>query len=183
MGVELFSYRNTFFWTNEYAQLFKTLDKLTQHRVIVNKTLSPGALSFPIFRAKSKALFNIYSFLKQKIKSYNAKWQRQRKQAKKVVKNNFARAGHFFCTSKFSPGFSTFYLRPSTKSFSFIAVVLYDYNVKRPSYTFYGGNVVCVPVHVFFFFFLTLPLIFTLVAATLSLFFTTAIKFLMFFFY
>ena len=32
-----------------------------------------------------------------------------------------------------------------------IAVVLYDYNVKRPSCTFYGGNVQCVPVRFFFF--------------------------------
>ena len=138
-------------------------------------------LSFLIFRAKNKALFNIYSFLKQKIKSYNAKWQRQRKQAKKVVKNNFARAGHSFCTSKFSRGFSTFYLRPQTKSFSFIAVVLQDYNVKLPSYTFYGGNVVCVPVYVFFF---TLPLIFTLVAATFNIsFFHRRYKIFMLFFY
>ena len=54
--------------------------KLTQHLVIVNETLSPGALSFLIFKAKNKALFNICSFLKQKIKSCNAKWRRQRKQ-------------------------------------------------------------------------------------------------------
>ena len=33
--------------------------KLTQHLVIVNETLSPVALSFLIFRAKHKALFNI----------------------------------------------------------------------------------------------------------------------------
>ena len=32
-----------------------------------------------------------------------------------------------------------------------IAVVLHDYNVKRPSCTFYGGNVPCVPVRFFFF--------------------------------
>ena len=54
--------------------------KLTQHLVIVNETLSPGALSFLIFKAKNKALFNICSFLKQKVKSCNAKWRRQRKQ-------------------------------------------------------------------------------------------------------
>ena len=33
-----------------------------------------------------------------------------------------------------------------------IAVVLHDYNVKLPSFTFYGGNVPCVPVRFFFFF-------------------------------
>ena len=54
----------------------------------------------------------------------------------------------------------------------FFAVVLYDYKVKLPSYTFYGGNVVCVPVHSF-----SLPLIFTLVAASISHFLTGAIKF------
>ena len=31
----------------------------------------------------------------------------------------------------------------------FFAVVLHDYNVKLLSYTFYGGNVVCVPVRFF----------------------------------
>ena len=35
----------------------------------------------------------------------------------------------------------------------FIAVVLHDYNVALPSYTFYGGNVVGIPVRFFFFFF------------------------------
>ena len=30
----------------------------------------------------------------------------------------------------------------------FFAIVLHDYNVKRPSlYTFYLGNVICIPVH------------------------------------
>ena len=37
------------------------------------------------------------------------------------------------------------------------AVVLHDFNVKLPSYTFYGGNVVCVPVNFLF----SLPLVFT----------------------
>ena len=45
-----------------------------------------------------------------------------------------------------------------------IAVVLYDYNVKRPSCTVYGGNVQCVPVRFFF----SLALIFTLVATGIS---------------
>ena len=43
----------------------------------------------------------------------------------------------------------------------FFAVVLHDYNVKRPGYTFYGGNVIRL-VH----FFSLLPLIFNLVAAS-----------------
>ena len=50
----------------------------------------------------------------------------------------------------------------------FFAVVLYDHNVKLPSYTFHGGNV--VPV-VFTFFH---SLIFTLVAARISHFLTAA---------
>ena len=54
----------------------------------------------------------------------------------------------------------------------FFAVVLHNYKVKLPSCTFYGGNVVCVPVHSF-----SLPLIFTLVAASISHFLTGAIKF------
>ena len=60
----------------------------------------------------------------------------------------------------------------------FFAVVLLDDNVNRnsqklPCYKFYAGNFVCVLVHYFF----LLPLIFTLVAASISQFLTTAIKF------
>ena len=52
---------------------------------------------------------------------------------------------------------------------------MHDYNsVKRPSYTFYWGNVVCVPVR---FFCPSLRLIFTLMAASIFHFLTTAIKF------
>ena len=43
---------------------------------------------------------------------------------------------------------------------------------KLPSYTSYGGNVVCGPAHFF-----SLPLIFTLVTASISHFLTAAIKF------
>ena len=71
-------------------------------------------------------------------------------------KKNFARAAHFFI--------------------HFFAVVLHDHNVKLgqklPSYTFCGANVVCVPVAYF-----SLPLIFTLVAASISHFLTAAIEF------
>ena len=72
-------------------------------------------------------------------------------------KKNFARAADFFV--------------------HFCVVVLHDHNEKLgqklPSYTFYGGNVVCFPVHFF-----SLPLIFTLVTASISHFRTAAIKFL-----
>ena len=55
----------------------------------------------------------------------------------------------------------------------FFAVVLHDYNVKWkfqniPSYTFYGGNVVHVVVFFVCLLFFSLPLIFTLVAASIS---------------
>jgi len=96
--------------------------KLTQHSVIINKTLSPSALSFLIFRAKNKALFNNYSFHKQKIKSCNAKWRRQRKQSKKVVKNNFHVQDTFFVRRNFPRDSRYFTLDPRQKVF--IAVVL-----------------------------------------------------------
>ena len=64
----------------------------------------------------------------------------------------------------------------NTFSYIFFAVVLHDHNVKLgqklPSYKFYGGNVVCVPVPFF-----SLPLIFALVAASISHFLTAAITF------
>ena len=56
----------------------------------------------------------------------------------------------------------------------FFAVVLIDYDVKLPSYKFYGLNVACILVRLFFF---SLPLIFTLVAASISHFLTAAITF------
>ena len=64
-----------------------------------------------------EVLDNIYSLLKQNIKSCNAKRRRQRGLWKTTIgliskKSNFARAAHFFCT--------------------FLAVVLHDYNVKLP---------------------------------------------------
>ena len=60
----------------------------------------------------------------------------------------------------------------------YFALVLHDYNVKPPSYTFCGGNVACVSVPWFFSF--SPPLIFTLVAASIPHLLTAAIKFLRF---
>ena len=69
-------------------------------------------------------------------------------------KNNFAYAAHFFV--------------------HFSVVVLHDYNVKLPSYMFYqGGNLSCVLPCLHF----SLPLIFTLVATSISHFLTAAINF------
>ena len=151
--------------------------KLAQHRVIVNETLSPGALSFLIFRAKNKALFNIYSFLKQKIKSRNAKWRRQRKQPKKVDKNNFSSAGHFVCTSKFCTGFSTFYPRLKPSLFHCRCFGRLQCKTSRNFLvTRFMEEMLYVFLFTFFFFF-TLPLIFTLMTATISPFFAAAIKF------
>ena len=48
----------------------------------------------------------------------------------------------------------------------YFALVLHDYNVKPPSYTFYGGNVACVSVPSCFSF--SPPLIFILVAASIT---------------
>ena len=72
---------------------------------------------YNLARAKSEALVNIYSLLKQNIKSCNAN---QAATATKTAKkkglfsktNNFARAAHFFVY--------------------FFAVVLHDDNVKLP---------------------------------------------------
>ena len=69
-------------------------------------------------------------------------------------KNNFAYAAHFFV--------------------HFSVVVLHDYDVKLPSYMFYqGGNLLCVLPCLYF----SLPLIFTLVATSISHFLTAAINF------
>ena len=46
--------------------------------------------------AKSEAFVNIYGLLKQNIKSCNTERRRQRKQPKKLAKNNIPRAAHFF---------------------------------------------------------------------------------------
>ena len=50
-------------------------------------------------------------------------------------KNNFARAAHFF-------------LHISLPLFNFCTTTTCNFQ-KRPSYTFYGGNVVPVVVHIF----------------------------------
>ena len=71
-------------------------------------------------RVKSEALYSIYSFFKQNIKSCNAKRRRQRRRTvknsnrsnSKKNNNNFSRAAHFFV--------------------HFFAVVLHDYTVKLP---------------------------------------------------
>ena len=101
-------------------------------------------------RAKSEALDNFDSFLKQNIKSYNAKRRRQRERLKKtpiglISKQATLHAQH------------TFFVH-------FFAVVLHDCNVKRPETSWlHVLSVVRVLAHFFF----SLSLIFTLVAASL----------------
>ena len=59
---------------------------------------------------------------------------------------------YFYCSFRLAPP------PPKKNTFSraadffvhFFAVVLHDYGVKLPSYTFYRGIVVCVPVRIFF---------------------------------
>ena len=60
-------------------------------------------------------------------------------------------------------------------TFLYISSTLFfhEYNVKLPSYKFCEGHVVCLPFTLFF----SLPLIFTLVAVSISHFLTVDIKF------
>ena len=106
----------------------------------------------------------VKSLLKQNIKSFNDKRRRERKQPKLISWSNWQKKKK-----------TTLHVK-HTFSYIFFAVVLHDHNVKLgqklPSYKFYGGNVVCVPVPFF-----SLPLIFTLVAASNSHFLTAAITF------
>ena len=92
-------------------------------------------------RAKSEALFNIYSLLKHNIKSCNVKRRRQRERQKKnsnrsnLQNINFARAAHFFV--------------------HFFAVALFcttttwNWFKKFFTYRFCVGNAVCVSVRFF----------------------------------
>ena len=69
------------------------------------------------------------------------------------------------------------YENGSTLLVHFFDVVLHDYNVKRPSYSSYVGNVVCAEQKFFllvflFAFFYSLLLIFNLLAANISHFLT-----------
>ena len=75
---------------------------------------------------------------------------------------------YFFAISKKA----TFYMQ---HLFLYISLPLFCMTTtwnfqKLPGYTFYGGNVVCVLVHIFF----SLLLIFTMVTASISHFLTTA---------
>ena len=63
----------------------------------------------------------------------------------------------------------------STVFFVHFFAVVFAWLQREANYTFYGGNVACVPFCFFFFF--SLLLIFTLLAASISHFLTAPIKF------
>ena len=117
---------------------------------------------FPVARAKGEALDNIYSLLKQNINLCNVKRRRQRERWKN---NNRSK-----CTCSTLLKISLLLFCTTTKWNS----------QKLPSYTFYGGNVERVLVHSFFF--CSLRLIFTLVAAWHFSFSHRCYKIFMFFF-
>ena len=96
---------------------------------------SSNAKYIDLARAKSEAPFNIYSLLKQNVKSCNANGEGNENGQKPKIgliskKNNFAHAAHFVV--------------------HFFAVVLHDHNVKRPE-TFFMEEMSCVFSFTFFF--------------------------------
>ena len=118
-----------------------------------------------LVRAKSESFINIYVVLKHNIKLCklcNAKQQWQQKQQKKSV-GLISKKPLSTCSTLFLY-ISLQFVLPKTSL----------------SYTFYGGNVVCVPsVHLLF----SMPLIFILMAISTSHFLTAAIKFSCYSFY
>ena len=58
---------------------------------------------------------------------------------------------YFYCSFRLAPPPKKITFSRAADFFvHFFAVVLHDYGVKLPSYTFYRGIVVCVPVRIFF---------------------------------
>ena len=68
-------------------------------------------------RNKSEALNNIYSLLKQNIKSCNAKWRRQRRRTVKNNNRSNQQKSNFACAAHFS---------------TFLCHYFHNYNVKLP---------------------------------------------------
>ena len=112
-------------------------------------------------KAKSKAFVNIYCLLKQNTKSCNSTWRQQWKGPPKKSVGLIGKKQLCTCTTLFL--YISLPLLCTTTTWNF---------QKLPCYTFSVGNVARVPVHFF-----SLPLIFTSVAASISHFVTTAIKF------
>ena len=92
-------------------------------------------------RAKSEAPVSVYSLLKQNKKLYNAKRRRQQKQPKTSI-------GLISKTTTTTPlHVQHTFLYTSLKLFCTTTTRNFQ---KLSSYTFYGGNVECVPVRYFF---------------------------------
>ena len=135
---------------------FRKIDEIQFMIYVIN--LKPSLHYWPPYpglKAKLSFTVDIYSLLKQNVKSCNANRRRQRKQPKKSVgligKKPTLHVQHPFLYISL-PVFCT------TTTWNF---------QKLPSYTFYGGNVVCGPVHLF-----PLPLIFILTTTSISHFLT-----------
>ena len=117
---------------------FRKIDEIQFMIYVIN--LKPSLHCWPPYpglKAKLSFTVDIYSLLKQNVKSCNANRRRQRKQPKKSVgligKKPTLHVQHPFLYISL-PVFCT------TTTWNF---------QKLPSYTFYGGNVVCGPVHLF----------------------------------
>ena len=110
---------------------------------------------------KNKALNNIYSLLKQNIKSCNAKWRRQRR---RTVKNNNRsnwQKSNFACAAHFSTFLCRCFAQLQRETSRNCLVIHF---MEQISY-------------VFLFTFFPLSLIFNMVAASISHFLTAATKF------
>ena len=83
---------------------FRKIDEIQFMIYVINLKLSLHCWPpYPGLKAKLSFTVDIYSLLKQNVKSCNANRRRQRKQPKKISrsnwqKTNFARAEPFFCT-------------------------------------------------------------------------------------
>ena len=122
---------------------------------------SSNAKYIDLARAKSEAPFNIYSLLKQNVKSCNANGEGNENGEKTKIgliskKNNFAHAAHFRCTF-----LCRCFARPERKTSRSFLVTRF---MEEMSF-------------MFLFTFLPPSLIFTQVAASISHFLTAATKF------
>ena len=100
---------------------------------------STRLLYIVLARAKSEALVNIYSLLKQNIKLCNSKLWMQRQRWKTTIGVISKKKKQLCDCSNYFEHFFAFFCMATSWNFH-----------KLPSYTFYGGNVVRVLVHIIF---------------------------------
>ena len=117
-------------------QLFNFIHSIS----IYNLTIASTHKYVDLARAKSEALFNIYSLLKQNIKLCNAK---ETVKTTRTVKNNNSRSK---VAKKITLCVQHTFLYMSL--LLFCTTTTWNFQ-KLPSYTFNGGNVVC-PCSLFF---------------------------------